>query len=31
MRIGLIRKRNIVLSRYAVSYVTALKKHLSID
>ena len=31
MRIGLIRKRNIVLSRYAVSYVAALKKHLSID
>ena len=31
MRIGLIRKKNIVLSRYAVSYVTALKKHLSID
>ena len=31
MRIGLIRKKNIVLSRYAVSYVAALKKHLSID
>ena len=31
MRIGLIRKKNIVLSRYAVSYVTALKRHLSID
>ena len=31
MRIGLIRKRNIVLSRYAVSYVTALKKHWSRD
>ena len=31
MRIGLIRKKNVVLSRYAVSYVAALKKHLSID
>jgi len=31
MRIGLIRKKNVVLSRYAVSYVAALKKHLSTD
>ena len=31
MRIGLIRKKNVVFSRYADSYVTALKKHLSID
>ena len=31
MRIGIIRKKNVVLSRYAVSYVAALKKHLSID
>ena len=31
MRIGLIRKKNVVFSRYADSYVKALKKHLSID
>ena len=31
MRIGLIRKKNVVFSRYAVSYVEALKKHLPID
>lgn len=31
MRIGLIRKKNVVFSRYADSYVRALKKHLSID
>lgn len=30
MRIGLIRKKNVVFSRYAESYVQALKKHLSI-
>ncbi len=30
MRIGLIRKKNVVFSRYANSYVEALKKHLSI-
>ena len=31
MRIGLIRKKNVVFSRYATSYVKALKKQLSID
>lgn len=31
MRIGVIKKKNIILSRYAVSYMEALKKHLSID
>ena len=31
MRIGLIRKKNVVFSRYANSYVKALKKHLSLD
>ncbi len=31
MRIGLIRKKNVVFSRYANSYVEALKRHLSID
>lgn len=30
MRIGLIRKKNVVLSRYAVSYIEALKRHLPI-
>ena len=30
MRIGLIRKKNVVFSRYAESYVQALKKHLSV-
>ena len=30
MRIGLIRKKNVVLSRYAASYIEALKCHLSI-
>ena len=30
MHIGWIRKKNIVLSRYAISYIDALKKHLSI-
>lgn len=31
MHIGIVRKKNIIFSRYALSYVEALKKHLSID
>ena len=31
MRIGIIRKKNILFSKYAYSYLDALKKHLSID
>lgn len=31
MRIGIVRKKNIIFSRYAVSYVKSLKSHLSID
>ena len=30
MRIGIIKKKNIMLSRYASSYIEALKNHLSI-
>ena len=30
MRIGLIKKKNIVMSQYAESYIEALEKHLSI-
>ena len=31
MHIGIVKKKNIIFSRYAVSYVKALKQHLSID
>lgn len=31
MRIGIIRKKNILFSKYAYSYLDALKRHLSID
>ncbi|WP_026491837.1 LysR family transcriptional regulator [Butyrivibrio sp. XPD2002] len=31
MHIGILKKKNAILSRYADSYVAALKKHLSID
>lgn len=31
MRIGIVRKKNIIFSRYAESYMKALKNHLSID
>lgn len=30
MRIGLIKKKNIILSRYAISYIDAIKKHTAI-
>ena len=30
MRIGMIQKKNAILSRYAIAYVKALKRHLSI-
>lgn len=30
MRIGLIKKKNIILSRYAISYIDAIKKHTTI-
>lgn len=30
MRIGLIKKKNIILSRYAISYINAIKKHTAI-
>lgn len=30
MRIGLIKKKNIILSRYAISYIDAIKKHATI-
>ena len=31
MKIGILKKKNIIFSRYAVSYMEALKSHLSID
>ena len=31
MKIGILKKKNIIFSRYAVSYMEALKNHLSID
>ena len=31
MRIGIVKKKNMVLSKYACFYVEALKNHLSID
>ncbi len=30
MRIGLVKKKNIILSRYAISYIDAIKKHTTI-
>ena len=30
MRIGLIKKKNIILSRYAISYIDSIKKHTAI-
>ncbi len=31
MKIGILKKKNVIFSRYAVSYIEALKKHLPID